>query len=95
MNNKEHMFVRGEKEYRFAINKAVIQSIFFLRMQKGRHKVEKKELVRSFKDYLSKNKVFSEDIKLLVKSPMFANILLSLYTEKCSGAVKCLQILAI
>ena len=46
------MFVRGEKEYRFAINKAVIQ-YFFLRMQKGRHKVEKKELLRSFKDYLS------------------------------------------
>ena len=48
-----YVFVKGEKEYRFAINKAAIQSIFFLRMQKWRHKVEKKELVRSFKEYLS------------------------------------------
>ena len=43
----------------------------------------------------SKGKFFSEDIMLLVRSPIFANILLSFSTEKCSGAVKCLQILAI
>ena len=42
-----------------------------------------------------KGKFFSDDIMLLVRSPIFANILLSLCTEKCSGAVKCLQILAI
>ena len=42
-----------------------------------------------------KGKFFSEDIMLLVGSPYFANILLSLCTEKCSRAVKCLQNMAI
>ena len=60
------MIVRGEKEYRFAINKAVIQ-YFFLRMQKGRHKVEKKELLRSFKDYLSTGCIKMKWSKLLGK----------------------------
>ena len=61
------MFVRGEKEYRFAINKAVIQ-YFFLRMQKGRHKVEKKELVRSFKNYLKVSE-FRKQVFLLSFEP--------------------------
>ena len=39
---------------------------------------------------IGKGTFFSEDIVLLVGSPYFANILLSLCTEKCSGAVKCL-----
>ena len=44
---------------------------------------------------LSKVSFFSEDITLLVRSPIFANILLLLNIFQYTGMVKCLQKLAI
>ena len=57
--------------------------------------IENRKFVHFFLVLQDKGKFFSEDIMLLFRSPIFANILLSLCTEKCSEAVKCLQILAI
>ena len=44
---------------------------------------------------IGKGKFFSEDITLLVRSPIFANILLLLNIFQYIGTVKCLQKLAI
>ena len=44
--------------------------------------------LRSLEQFIYKCKFFLEDIMLPFRSPIFENILLSLCTEKCSGAVK-------
>ena len=55
----------------------------------------RRDSLARFCDVYVKGTFFSEDIMLLVGSPYFANILLFLCTEKCTGAVKCLQNMAI